>query len=190
LSTEKHILTVELLLLFVEIADSFDLLCDGGSLGGCLGKGLLGAATFGLDVRIALGVAVGFLELDGLLPALLSSHLRVVEAAEEGLHASRLLPVRMVLRLLPWGPACCLRFCHATVEFGPTGGIPASRDGIEVVRNLWPPWGPTSLLFLCRCDTCQCTCGATITLICLEGRVDERRGRGGHDAFLLDLAGS
>jgi hypothetical protein len=77
------VLVVEILLILVELANFFGLLGDGGSLGGCLGEGLLGAATFGPIVRVALGVAVGFLEFDGLLPALLGDRLRPVEAAEE-----------------------------------------------------------------------------------------------------------
>ena len=92
--------------------------------------------------------------------------------------------------LLPWGPACCLRFGHAAIELDPASGILASRDGIEVVRNLGPPRGPTSLLFLGRCGTSQRACGAVIIPVRSEGRVDEGRGRGSHDAFLLDLAGS
>ena len=95
------VLVVKLLLTLVKIADSFDLLCDEGSLGGRLGEGLFGAAAFGPIVRIALGVAVGFLDLDGLLPALLSNRLRPVEAVEDDLLASKLLPGQMVLRLLP-----------------------------------------------------------------------------------------
>jgi hypothetical protein len=99
-----------------------------------------GAGDAGLIVRIASEVAeepVGFVELDSLLPASLG--LRAVEAAEDCLRASKLLLGRLVLRLLPRGPACCLRFRHAAIELGPASGIPASRDGLAVVRDLWPP---------------------------------------------------
>jgi hypothetical protein len=136
-----------------------------------------------------LGVALGVLELDGLLLALLGDRLRPADAEEEDLLASRLLPGQKVLRLLPWGPTCCLRFGHAVVRLGPTSGILASRDGIEDFQNLGPPRGPTSLLFLCRCGTSQHACGAIITLVCSKGRVDEGRSRGSHDTLLLDLAG-
>jgi hypothetical protein len=44
------------------------------------------------------------------------------------------------------------------------------------------------LLFLCPCGTSQRTYGATITLVCLEGRFDESRGHWSHDTLLLDLA--
>jgi len=47
------------------------------------------------------------------------------------------------------------------------------------------PRGPTSLLFLCRCGTSQRACGAVITPVRSERRVDEGRGRGSHDAFYL-----
>ncbi len=94
------------------------------------------------------------------------------------------------MRLLPWGPACRLRFHHAAVDLGHASGIPASREGTKVVRNLRHPRGPTSLPFLCQCGTSQRTCGAVIPPVCSERRVDEGRGRGSHDAVLLDLAGS
>jgi hypothetical protein len=160
----------------------------------CLGERALGAAAFGQVaglgpiVRIALGVALGVLESDGLRLAALGGRLRPVEAKEEGLLATKLLPVRLAARLLPRGPACRLRFRNAAVNLGPASGIPASRDGPEVVRDLRPPRGPTSLLFLCQRGTSQRACDAVITPICSEGRVDEGRGRGSHDAFLLDLA--
>ena len=151
----------------------------------CLGERFLGAATFGPIIRIALWVSVVFLKLDGLLPALLGGRLRPVEAEKEALLAAGLLPGQLAVMLLPRGPACCLRFRHAPVELGPTSVIPASREGLEVVRKLWPPWGPTSLLFLCPCGTSQRACGAVITPVRLEGRVDEGRGRGSHDVFYL-----
>ena len=151
-------------------------------MGGVVGAKFrfLGAAVFGPILH----------ESDGLLPASLGGRLLPVEAEEEGPLAAGLLPRRLAVRLLPWGPACCLRFGHAAIGLGPASGIPASRDGIEVVRNLGPPRGPTSLLFLGRCGTSQRACGAVITPVRSEGRVDEGRGRGSHDAFLLDLAGS
>jgi hypothetical protein len=132
------IVVVELFLLRVEIVSSGVLLGDGGGLrrpGGCL----LGAAAFGQAaglgpiVRIALGVALGVLESDGLRPAALGGRLCPVEAKEEGLLATKLLLRRRAARLLPRGPACRLRFRHAAVDLGPASGIPASRDGPEVV---------------------------------------------------------
>ncbi len=53
------VLVVELLLILVKIDNSFDLLCDGESLGGCLGERLLGAAAFSPIIRIALGLPWG-----------------------------------------------------------------------------------------------------------------------------------
>ena len=85
------------------------------------------AAGLGPIFRIALGVALGVLESDGLRPAALGGRLRPVEAKEE---------------------------------------------------------------FLRRCGTRQRACGAVITPVRSEGRVDEGRGRGRHDDILLDLARS
>jgi len=119
---------VELLLLRGEIAKSVVLLGDGGSLC-CLG--FLGAAAFGRILRIAL-------ELDGLLLAVLGGCLRPVEAKEESLLAAKRLPGRRAARLLPRGPACRLRFRHTAVDPGPTTGIPASREGTEVIQDLRP----------------------------------------------------
>jgi hypothetical protein len=129
------VVVVKLLLLRVEIASSGVLLGDGGGLR----RPLLGAAAFGQAaglgpiVRIALGVALGVLESDGLRPAALGGRLRPVKTKQEGLLAAKLLPGRRAARLLPRGPACRLRFRHAAVDLGPAGGISTSRDGPEVV---------------------------------------------------------
>jgi hypothetical protein len=132
------VVLVELLLLRVEIARSRVLLGDGGGLrhpgGHLLGAAAFGhAAGLGPIVRIALGVALGVLESDGLRPAALGGRLRPVKTKQEGLLAAKLLPGRRAARLLPRGPACRLRFRHAAVDLGPAGGISTSRDGPEVV---------------------------------------------------------
>jgi len=121
----------------------------------------------------------------------------------------------MVLRLLPWGPACCLQFRHATVELGPASGIPAPTcylrlahvillgdttgvavdGGLEVIRDLRDLGTAQGLLsppFCCRRGHSHRTCSAAIACVHVkdERRVDESRGRGGHGDSLLDLAGS
>jgi len=75
------VVLVELLLLRVEIATSVVLLGDGGGLRRFGGR-FLGAAAFGQAaglgriVRIALGVALGVLESDGLRPAAFARSMR------------------------------------------------------------------------------------------------------------------
>jgi len=119
------VLAVDLLLVRVKVVSSVVLLGDGGSLGR-LGEAFLGAAAVGPIIQIAV-------ELDGLRPAALGGRLRLDEAKEEGLLAVKLLPGRRAVRLLPRGPACRLCFRHAAIDLGPTSGIPASREGNEVV---------------------------------------------------------
>jgi hypothetical protein len=105
LETVLAVLGVGLLLIHVKLL-LVALLCDGGGLR-CLGERFLGAAAFGQAaglgpiVRIALGVALGVLESDGLLPASLGGRLLPVEAEEEGLLAVGLLPRLLAVRLLP-----------------------------------------------------------------------------------------
>ena len=121
------VLNVELLLIRVKVTNSVVLLGDGG------GFVILESAFLGrLPSARSSGSWIAF-KLDGLLPALLGGRLHPVEAEEEGLLAVRLLPGRLTVRLLPWGSACCLRFRHAAVDLGHSSGIPASREGNEVV---------------------------------------------------------
>jgi len=130
------VVLVELFLLRGEIVIFVVLLGDGRGL--CrLGGRFPGAAAFDPLLRIAL-------ELKGLRPAALGGRLRSVEVKEEGPLTAQLLLGRRAGRLLPQGPACRLRFRHAAIDPGRTGGIPASWD---VFRHPRPPRGPTSLLY-------------------------------------------
>ena len=111
------VLVVKLLLILVKLADSFDLLCEGG-------ERLLGVAAFGPIVQIAWGVAVGFLEPDGFLPA--SLRLRAVEALEE---AS--LIIRIASELDGLLPASLGRCTVGTVgEAGRIVQIASGLDGL------------------------------------------------------------
>jgi len=111
------VLVVELLLILVKLAGSFRLLCDGG-------ERLLGVAAFGLIVRIALGVAFGFLKPDSFLPASLC--LRAVEAAEE---AGPIVRIASELDgLLP--ASLGHRAVGAAGEAGPIVRIASGLDGL------------------------------------------------------------